>query len=84
MIEEFCDVIGVKETECTHCIHKEVCFLKQDFLKAQEAVDNTYISKSCADEKTGMIEIRSLKFIKPILLHCIHYCKENKNEISYR
>lgn len=76
---------GVKETECTHCIHKEVCFFKQEFLEAQEAVDKTYVSKPSSDgENVGMIRIQDLKFIKPILLHCVHYCEENKNEISYR
>lgn len=76
---------GVKETECTHCTHKEVCFYKQDFLEAQEAVDETYVSKPCSDGKTAeMIRIKDLKFIKPVLLHCVHYCKESKNVISYR
>lgn len=42
---------GVKETQCTHCGHREVCSLKAEFLEAQKAVDEVYVSHSCEDGK---------------------------------
>ena len=33
----------VKETKCTHCIHRVVCMHKSDFLRICEAVDRAKI-----------------------------------------
>ena len=33
----------VKETKCTHCMHRVVCMHKSDFLRICEAVDRTKI-----------------------------------------
>lgn len=36
---------GVKETQCTRCGHREVCSLKTEFLEAQKAIDEVYVSR---------------------------------------
>ena len=65
---------GVKETQCTHCGHREVCSLKAEFLEAQKAVDEVYVSRSCEDgKKVAMINIHNIKYIKPVELRCKHY-----------
>ena len=68
-----CDY-GVKETQCTRCGHREVCSLKTEFLEAQKAIDEVYVSRPCEDgKKVGMIRIRDIKYIEPVELHCKHY-----------
>lgn len=42
---------GVKETQCTRCGHREVCSLKTEFLEAQKAIDEAYISHPSEDGK---------------------------------
>lgn len=65
---------GVKETQCTHCIHREVCSLKAEFLEAQKAIDEVYLNQPCEDgKKVAMIRIRDIKYIEPVELHCIYY-----------
>lgn len=65
---------GVKETQCTRCGHREVCSLKTEFLEAQKAIDEVYVSRPCEDgKKVGMIRIRDIKYIEPVELHCKHY-----------
>lgn len=48
---------GVKETQCTRCGHREVCSLKTEFLEAQKAIDEVYVSRP----------------IEPVELRCKHY-----------
>lgn len=75
-------MIGVKETICTQCSHREVCSLKAEFLEAQKAVDDVYISRPCNDgNKVGMIHLRDIKFIKSVELACIHYEKKKERTI---
>ena len=65
---------GVKETQCTRCGHREVCSLKTEFLEAQKAIDEVYVSRPCEDgKKVGMIRIRDIKYIEPVELRCKHY-----------
>ena len=61
--------VYVKETQCTHCVHREVCSKRDDFLKAQKAVDDLYVP---LDGSRG-INLRDLKWIKPVTLQCGHY-----------
>ena len=35
---------GVKETQCTHCNHLQICSFKAQFLAAQKAVDEVTVS----------------------------------------
>jgi hypothetical protein len=65
---------AVKETQCTHCVHREVCSLKTEFLEAQKAVDEAYVSRPCEDgKKVTTIRICNIKYIKPVELHCEYY-----------
>lgn len=65
---------GVKEIQCTHCVHREVCSLKAKFLEAQKAIDDVYLSRPCEDgKKVAMIHIRDIEYIEPVELHCKHY-----------
>ena len=31
---------GVKETECTRCGHRDICSIKDNYLKARKAIDD--------------------------------------------
>ena len=65
---------GVKETQCTRCEHREVCSLKTEFLEAQKAIDEVYVSRPCEDgKKVCMIRVRDIKNIEQVELRCKHY-----------
>lgn len=69
---KLCEI--VKETQCTRCGHREVCSLKTEFLEAQKAIDEVYVSRPCEDgKKVGMIRVRDIKYIEPVELRCKHY-----------
>lgn len=74
---------GLMAAMCTTCSHKKVCSLKAEFLEAQKAVNNLYISRPCNEKhKVSMIALEDFKFIKPIELECIHY--EKTKEVVFR
>lgn len=58
-----------KETVCTKCIHLPVCSLKERFIKAQEAVDDTTVH--LGDGR--MIRLRDIDYIIPVNLECKHF-----------
>ena len=62
---------GVKETQCSHCDHSQVCSLKKEFIAAQQAVDNVCVSLG---DRT-MKDLRNFDWIKPVALECIHFAK---------
>lgn len=65
---------GVKETQCACCSHREVCSLKQEFLAAQEAIDEAVLHRERKDYgPVSMIRIRDIKYIEPVELRCKHY-----------
>lgn len=67
---------GCKETLCVSCSHREICFFKDEFLKAQTAVDNLQICrKSAEDAATCMVSLRNVPWLKPVELVCVHYVK---------
>lgn len=67
---------GVKETQCTYCSHREVCFLKEEFLAAQKTIDEAILHRCYEDdEKMAIIRIRDIKYIEPVELRCKHYVK---------
>ena len=43
--------VGVKETLCTRCAHREVCAYKQDFLDIIKAVENAAVTRNTPDGK---------------------------------
>lgn len=64
----------VKETQCTHCGHREVCSLKTEFLEAQKAINEVYITNPNEDGKKAVVtRVRDIKYIEPVELRCKHY-----------
>lgn len=68
--------MGVKETACTRCKHLHVCKFKDEFLDAQNAVDNVIMSGKQIDE-TGKEQfyeryLSSIDYIEPVKLKCKH------------
>ena len=65
-----------KETSCTRCKHLHVCKFKDEFLEAQNAVDNTTISVKQMDTsgKEQFYEryLSDIDYIEPIRLRCKH------------
>ena len=71
---------GVKETQCTRCIHREVCSFKKDFLLAQEVVDNTVYK---LDIDGNGVYIGDIPFIYPVELKCKYYYSPTETARSY-
>ena len=65
---------GVKETQCTRCGHREVCSLKTEFLEAQKAIDEVYVSRPSAFEALRNIDKEDERFHR--LLHTLFYICE--------
>jgi hypothetical protein len=68
--------MAVKETSCTRCKHLHVCKFKEEFLDAQNAVENTTIVVKQTDP-TGKEQIHTryisdIDYIEPIKLRCKH------------
>ncbi len=75
--------VGVKETQCTSCSHRDVCSLKERFLEAQNAIDNLNIySQSKKEEPVSIIALKNIDWIKPVQLSCTHYFE--RKEVVYR
>lgn len=68
-------ITGYKETQCTHCIHREVCSKKENFLNAQTAVDNVLVGLG---DKSG-IYLRDITWINPVNLSCKYFYPEPVN-----
>lgn len=65
---------GVKETLCSRCIHRQVCLIKERYLKFQKQIDDLYETF----KKEELIEsFYGTSFIKPIELKCRHYISDN-------
>lgn len=62
---------GCKETLCSKCEHRKVCSFKEQFLRAQAAVDTTFVG---TDERSGKY-LRDFDWIKPVELQCVHFMK---------
>ena len=60
---------GTMETQCTNCIHKEICVYKEQYLRAQEAVNKTFVA---TDDMEG-VYLRDIKWIQPVKLSCVHF-----------
>lgn len=70
-----------KETLCTSCIHLPICKLKETYLKAQEAIDQTFICEECLNDEgkpaTKMTYIANLRdWLTIPTLQCKYYRKE--------
>lgn len=69
---------GCKETACSTCTHREVCSLKDEFLKAQSAVDDATVYLG----EGRMKKLRDYSWITTPDLRCKHYMK--KMEVTLR
>lgn len=70
-------MVGLRETLCTHCSHREVCSFKDKFLRAMEAVNE--ITVNCPtkeDNAVSFIKLCDIPWIKPVELICQHYQKK--------
>lgn len=72
------DMTGVKETQCTRCIHREVCSFKKDFLLAQEVVDNAVYK---LDIDGNGVYIGDIPFLYPVELKCKYYVPDGSNKL---
>lgn len=64
---------GVK-TCCSTCVHKDVCLYKEQFLNAQQAVDEASVTFPATNEHgMGIVKIRDISWLEPIELRCKHF-----------
>lgn len=63
------EVCGVKETQCTHCNHLQICSFKAQFLAAQKAVDEVTVSTG----DRNLISLRDISWIRPVSLECSYF-----------
>jgi len=50
---------GVRETPCTHCVHRTVCKHKDDFIKAIQAVNEATVH----EHENGSNAVRMTKVV---------------------
>ena len=62
-----------KETQCSSCIHLDICSVKVKFLDAQRALDELIVYSDLPGGKQGMVKLHDIGFIKPVELKYIHY-----------
>lgn len=62
-----------KETCCTNCSHQPVCSFKDDFMKAQKAVDGISVTLGETEKGIEMKDLCKFDFILPIILQCKYY-----------
>lgn len=74
-----------KETQCTHCIHRIVCKLTEDYLRINEAVNRLTISKSERGDRDEP-RIRSTPIVNfdfaEVTVSCIYYERKNNTTLS--
>ena len=69
-------MIGLRETSCTRCSHREVCSFKDEFLRALEAVNEVTVNRPAKEENNvSFIKLCDIPWIKPVELICQHYQK---------
>lgn len=65
--------VGVKETLCTRCAHREVCIHKQDYLNILKAVDNATVVREAPDGKIVSKKVIHYDFIGEIFVKCKYH-----------
>lgn len=63
----------VKETLCTHCVHREVCTYKQDYLDVLKAIEDTNVVKGTSYGKITAKKVACYDFISKISVGCKYY-----------
>lgn len=65
---------AVRETQCTSCLHKDVCKHKKDFLDICDAVFKATVRKPCTDErKFSTTPITNYECLSGIEVKCRYY-----------
>lgn len=64
--------VAKMETACTRCMHREVCNLKEIYLKAQEAVNDVTVYLG----ENSLIRLRDIQWISNTSLGCYHYYED--------
>lgn len=67
------DSVGVKETLCTHCTHRDVCIYKTDYLNIIKAVSNASVAWDTPDGKMASKKVVHYDFIGDISVPCKYY-----------
>lgn len=65
----------VKKTQCTRCVHKDVCAYKLDYLNILNAVENARVSvvKETTDGGFSSKKVADYDFISGISVGCRYY-----------
>lgn len=69
---------GSKEAMCAKCAHLSVCKYKEDFLCAQEAIDQAIVPLPPKDDKNRMINLRDIHWIAPVQLKCNYFYEKHE------
>ena len=74
-----------KETQCTHCIHRSVCKITEDYLRINEAINRLSVAKSEQVDRDKPT-IRSTPIVNfdfvEVTVSCKYY--ERKNNTTLR
>lgn len=74
---------GVRETQCTSCIHRTMCKYRDIYLHALEQVLKMEIGFD--EDSKKLVPISELEFLNPIELDCKYQqTLDSINAISYR
>ena len=74
--------VGVKETLCTRCAHRDVCAHKQDYLDILKAVENATVTRDTPDGKITSKKVIHYDFISGISVGCKYH--QNWTDLSFR
>lgn len=65
---------GSRETMCARCAHLQVCMHKDQFLTAQQVVDDLEFSLGLNEKgEVSMIKLRNIPWIRPTNLVCNNF-----------
>ncbi len=70
--------IGCEETQCTHCGHLQVCSFKEQFLKAQKAVNEVTVGVG----DRGIKYLRDFDWIKRVKLECKYFVAKRQTTLD--
>lgn len=65
-----------RETQCTRCIHREVCLHKSDFLDICTAIFDASVRKSVEGGKCSMKKVINYDCLGGIEVKCRYYRQE--------
>lgn len=71
----------IKETNCTHCAHKEVCKHKLDFLDVYNEILNCKVARKIGDNNS-LIPVKNFDFLAGIIIKCKYYKEDNNQKLN--